>query len=73
MAQPKKKKLNGHCPFLCIRGAENCAIVRDRRQRGRNGVERVKSLGSMKLTELGMVARVGPTVRELAKGEIESE
>ena len=65
--------MNGHCPFLCIREAEDCAIVRDQRRRGRNGVERVESLGSVTLTELGTVARVGPTVRELAEGEIESE
>ena len=34
---------------------------------------RVESLGSVTLTELGTAARVGPTVRELAEGEIESE
>ena len=56
-----------------MRGAEDCVAVQDWRRRGRNGVERVESLRSMKLTELGTVARVGPTVRELAKGEIESE
>ena len=56
-----------------MRGAEDCATltVRDRRRRGRNGVERVESLGSVTLTELGTAARVGLAVRELAEGEIE--
>ena len=56
-----------------MKGAEDCAKVQDLQWRGRNGVERVESLGSVTLTELGTVARVGPTVRELAEGEIESE
>ena len=51
-----------------MRGAEDCAklTVRDRRRRGRNGVERVESLGPVTLTELGTAARVGPAVRGLA-------
>ena len=56
-----------------MRGAEDYATVRDRRRRGRNEVERVESLGPVTLTELGTAARVGPAMRELAKGEIESE
>ena len=51
-----------------MRGAEDYATltVRDRRQRGRNGVKRVESLGPVTLTELGTTARVGLAVRELA-------
>ena len=56
-----------------IRGAEDCAIVWDLWWRGRNGVDRVESLGSVTLTELGTAVRVGRVMRELAKGEIESE
>ena len=51
-----------------MRGVEDCTTltVRDRRRRGRNGVERVESLGPMTLTELGTTARVGPAMRVLA-------
>ena len=54
-----------------MRGVEDCATVRDPRRRGRNGVERVESLGPVTLIELRTTARVRPTVRELAEGEIE--
>ena len=49
-----------------MKGAEDCVIVQDPQWRGRNGVERVESLGSVTLTELGTAARVGPAVRGLA-------
>ena len=48
-----------------IRGAEDCAIVWDLWWRGWNGVDRVESLGSVTLTELGTAVRVGRAMREL--------
>ena len=52
-----------------MRGVEDCVTVQDPRQRGWNGVERVKSLGPVTLQSLGRwrrlrtAARVGPAMR----------
>ena len=40
-----------------MRGAEDCVAVQDWRRRGRNGVERVESLGPVTLIELGMAVK----------------
>ena len=52
-----------------MKGVEDYATVRDPRRQGRNGVERVESLGSVTLQSLGRkrrlgtATRVGPVVR----------